>query len=504
MEINQNKLIKIINEEWNHHGFKYKLGTNILIEPFNEDTSKLCGPGGLYYIYLKDISGYYNYGTNLAVISLPENGPDLKVIFLDGKFRANKINIDQVFSLFDIDTYQKFNLNISDNEYIVYFAVKYKNFNFLNWWINSNIDLYYDQNICELIYKNNYIDILQWWIKSGKKLPKINNEFIVASSNGFIDILKCCVENNLLTKNKLKRHNIIKKSIISCFSSGNVQVLDFLRTHFSEYFKEMHVDTYDKCKHLLVLEWWKNNGGVIWLEDIIKTASFENDTVLLNWLKTNLTICFGIDYHKDLIDSLSNKGNMVMLQWWKDSGLEFKYTIDAIDELDDISCDNPIETLNWWKKSGLKLKYSEKSMDKASRCGNIEILNWWKNSGLEIKYSEKSMNKSSEHALIDILDWWVTSELELKYSEKAIDKASNYGLICVLKWWKNSGLELKYSEKSLIKASENHNINVLNWWLKNGLGLYCPDYINEFEYSSEIMDWWEKSGLVEIKRDFYD
>ncbi|AZL89260.1 ankyrin repeat protein [Megavirus baoshan] len=502
MEINQNMLVKIINEEWNHSGFKYKLGTNILIESFNDNKSKLCGPGGLYYIYLKEIINYYNYGTNLALVSLPENDPDLKFIFLGKKFRANKINIDKVFSLFDINTYKKFNLNISDNEYIVYFAVKYKNFDFLNWWLESNIYLYYNHDIYKPICENNYLDILQWWIKSGKKLPKISNEFVVASSNGYVKILKCCIKNNLLTKNKLRQHEIIQKSIISCFDSGNIQVLDFLRIHFYECFKEIHIDTYDKCKHLSVLEWWKNINGIFWLEDIIKIASIKNDIALLNWLKNNLTICFGIDYNKYLLDTLSNQNNVVMLQWWKDSGLDFKYSIDAIDNLNHISYDNYVEVLDWWKNSGFKLKYSERSVDEASTYNNINVLNWWKNSGFEIKYSHEAIDKASENALIDILDWWLVSGLELKYSEKAIDQASRYGFIRVLDWWLVSGLELKYSEESLIGASENYNVNVLKWWQKSGLGLYCPDYINEFQYSSEIMDWWENSGLVQIESDY--
>nr|AEX62656.1 putative ankyrin repeat protein [Moumouvirus Monve] len=502
--INEGKYFKIINEEWNHHGFHYKLGTNVLLESFNEDESVLCGPGGLYFINFDKIKNYYSFGTNLAVISLPENDPDLKILFLDEKMRANKINIDQVFSLFDINTYLKFGLNIRHNKYIIYFAVKYKNYNFLNWWLNSGITLYYDKNICELIFENNYLDILQWWIKSNKKLPKITDEFYTASLLGHIDVLKCCVENNLLTKNKFKRRDIIKKSIVTCFCSGNIQILDFLKIHFCEYFKEIHIDSYDHCKHLLVLEWWKNNGGVIWLENIIKTASEKNDIRLLNWLKDNVTICFGIDYNKNLIDSLSNKGNIKMLNWWKDSGLKFKYSVNAIDNTDDISCDDPVEVLDWWKKSGLKLKYTGKSVDKASRYDNIMVLYWWKNSGLEIKYTHKAIDKASEYMHMNILNWWISSGLELKYSEKTMDKASRHGFISLLNWWKESGLKLKYSEKSLLKASKNRDIKVLNWWLNSGLGLYCPDYINEFEYSSEIMDWWVNSNLVEIKRDFYD
>ena len=50
------------------------------------------------------------------------------------------------------------------------------------------------------------------------------------------------------------------------------------------------------------------------------------------------------------------------------------------------------DALDWWKQSGLECKYSTEAMDIASSRGHIDDLDWWKQSALECKFSEWAMD----------------------------------------------------------------------------------------------------------------
>jgi hypothetical protein len=60
--------------------------------------------------------------------------------------------------------------------------------------------------------------------------------------------------------------------------------------------------------------------------------------------------------------------------------------------------------LNWWKESGLQLKYSANAIHNASRCNHISVLVWWKKSGLQLKYSRSAVNRIDNHP--NVLKWW--------------------------------------------------------------------------------------------------
>ena len=103
------------------------------------------------------------------------------------------------------------------------------------------------------------------------------------------------------------------------------------------------------------------------------------------------------------------------------------------------------------------------SIDYASKNGHIKILEWFKNSGLEFKYTVDAINIASANGHIGILDWFKNSNLEFKYTEYAIDIASANGHVGILDWFKNSGLEFKYTEHAINIASQYGYINILEW-----------------------------------------
>jgi hypothetical protein len=63
-------------------------------------------------------------------------------------------------------------------------------------------------------------------------------------------------------------------------------------------------------------------------------------------------------------------------------------------------------------------------MDWASRYGHITVLDWWKSSGLECKWSENAMDGASSEGHVAVLDWWFNSGLELKFSHLSLRHAS--------------------------------------------------------------------------------
>ncbi|RKP17230.1 hypothetical protein ROZALSC1DRAFT_24408 [Rozella allomycis CSF55] len=129
-------------------------------------------------------------------------------------------------------------------------------------------------------------------------------------------------------------------------------------------------------------------------------------------------------------------------------------------------------------------------MNWASQNGHLNVLEWWKNSGVELKWSEDAMDWAGRDVHIDVLDWWKKSGLELKWSEDAMDLASEYGHLNVLEWWKKSGLELKWSENAMNSASEYGHVKVLEWWKKSGLELKWSDdaiYEQRYRFNTEFL-----------------
>ena len=156
--------VKVTNEKENHNGFQYIDGLNILQEPFNNNPNDSCCAGGLYFTTLEHINKFYEYGINLRVVELPLNDPEFKMIKdrTGDKWRANKIIFKEKYSLLDIETYQKFNLNILDNTYFIDNASENGHVNVLDWWKSSGFDLEYSNDAIDYASENGHVNVLDW------------------------------------------------------------------------------------------------------------------------------------------------------------------------------------------------------------------------------------------------------------------------------------------------------------------------------------------------------
>lgn len=177
-------------------------------------------------------------------------------------------------------------------------------------------------------------------------------------------------KHDLRLKETYDRLSIPYPSIRICAIKGWVEILDII---------------YEKRSGFTVEE----------IEDVVFFAIHYRHIPCLDFLKTRCDIQKHIN-----IDACHDPE---LLQWWKDSGIDRRYTEQAMNF--EMRCD----VLQWWKDSGLELKYSERAMHHASLCDAIDVLDWWIHSGLQLRLPEFPCRYS-----YDVMKWWTESRLDEK------------------------------------------------------------------------------------------
>jgi hypothetical protein len=174
----------ITNQEEKHQGHQYVDGLNILDNPRNHSNN------GLHYTTKENINKYYSWGIYLRRIDIPIHRPTFCTVFdlLGYGYRANQIILGSIYSLFDIDTYKIFELNMKDNAYIVDFASATGNMEFLYWWQGNGTELEYSSNSMDFASEYGHIEVLDWWKNSRLDL-KYNGvmDLTAGISPGIID-----------------------------------------------------------------------------------------------------------------------------------------------------------------------------------------------------------------------------------------------------------------------------------------------------------------------------
>ncbi len=272
---------KITNQEETHNGFQYQDGLNVVNEEFDDRGASAIGIA--YFTDINHVPLFYGRGINIRKVTLPDTDSDFEMVATeDGKFRVNRIILGEKMSLFDPKTYQDLGLNMQDNNYLVYFACKYKNFDFLNWWLTSGLELYYAYYIIDHASKNGDFDILNWWLKSGLKLEFSADSMIFAAANGRADVLDWWIESGL-------RWKCLPSAVDEASTNGHVNVLEWFK-------KNMCVPGYTGAafngafenNHIAVLDWWLNSGLKIkysykFIESILDKCEPET----IEWFRKN-------------------------------------------------------------------------------------------------------------------------------------------------------------------------------------------------------------------------
>ena len=315
-------------------------GLNVFNRPFDENSN------GFTFTTIDNIPKFYKYGIYLREIELPIKDPDFKM-YKDGtgKHRANKIIFGTRYSLFDKETYQKFNLDMSDNKYIVDFACREGKLQFLEWWRKSGIKLEYSSNAIEWASIKGHISILKWWKKSGLELKYTGNVIDSASNAEDFKILNWWKSSGLELK-------YTDEAIDFASVTGNIRVLN----------------------------WWrKSNLELKYSTDAIDQASANGNTNVLEWwwrqcnppdpLRTSNSLRLELKYTEKAMDLASAMGNIEMLDWWlkhSKDGLELRFSGDALVYAKD---NMQTEIIAWWNN------FFENHTQALSNAKKIKIFN---------------------------------------------------------------------------------------------------------------------------------
>lgn len=169
------KVVKSLDQENSNSKIKsLKTGLNIIDkDTFDTDENFTCYPlesGGIFWFTTKKfIPNYLHKGIYLVEVTLPEEDKELIVVKSNDTFiaaqkidlyKANKIIIGEKYSLFDLDTYQKFGINIQDNRTLLFRALQYNRLDIFNYWLDSKFKLHFIDRIIFNASFYNHFDVL--------------------------------------------------------------------------------------------------------------------------------------------------------------------------------------------------------------------------------------------------------------------------------------------------------------------------------------------------------
>ena len=204
---------KIINEQWNHNGYQYIPGLNVLQEEFNDNPNDSCCKGGFYFTTIDNIFKFLNYGCYLVEVTLPTSDSDFKMVSdpcgnawdqrsqhnlpLRGqgdKFRSNKIILGKKYDLADITTFQMMidlGANIDTNDDALKWASSNGHLEVVKFLVEKGANVHADDNYAlGWASENGHLDVVKFLVEKGADVNADNNCALRwASKNGHLDMV---------------------------------------------------------------------------------------------------------------------------------------------------------------------------------------------------------------------------------------------------------------------------------------------------------------------------
>ena len=369
---------KVTNKKELHYDLQYSTGLIKDIVPFNPNQS--CGAGGIYFTTVDQIGNFLNHGCWIRIVKLPINNPDFQMV-PDGldKFKANMVIMGERYSLFDIETYKKFNLRLPNDMDMVLLASNNGEREVLEKLITEKNRYIYESISVNAAAINGYTSILDFWYSfGGMDMIGFCNCVRFAAINGQIVILKWCLRRGFCLRS-------FGEAITFAATNNQIKVLDWLFR--CDYWKT-YINSAENCFKSIII--------------IMSRQS--NDTKIIDWLFDHNLISKYLndnDYVNILALAVTNN-NFKILEWWLRTGLVF-YTLSH------------------------KLTYNEQIMwrnaiDKASERGYIKVLQALLKYEAEMQYSELALGRAYENKHKDVVIFWLKSGLKIKCSRLIMDR----------------------------------------------------------------------------------
>jgi len=184
---------KVTNEEECHHGFQYKDGLNVLVEPFNYDPKQSCCEGGLYFTTKEHIHKFYEFGIYIREVFLPTDNKDFKMVQdpEGDKWRANMLIFGKKYDMTNFDHIKYILENINNyTEKFIDCASANGYVDVLEWFKNSGYELKYTFRSINFASKNGHVDVLEWFKNSGYEFKYTSYAVNWASKYGHINVLE--------------------------------------------------------------------------------------------------------------------------------------------------------------------------------------------------------------------------------------------------------------------------------------------------------------------------
>lgn len=188
-------LCKVISEDMAMHGFQYKMGMNTDVKPLA--TTGSC-KAGLHFCLVEDVYRYLNYGSKLALVSIPD---DEDVYVDDNKFRTHKLEIKKIMKFSEAETWMYLYENgadiTADDNYAIRIAAYDGYLEVVKYLHQNGADITAVNNYAiRLAAKNGHLDVVKYLHQNGADIAAVNNFAIrLAAENSHLDVVKYLYQN---------------------------------------------------------------------------------------------------------------------------------------------------------------------------------------------------------------------------------------------------------------------------------------------------------------------